>query len=1416
MSKISGVTNVLHTTRPIHTNLIKENKPQEALTRSIPWYRKAATAAALYFALPAAGVLFNANEVDAANNPEKEKAVVKLAQESWTPLKEALDRPDQTKKLEDVVTNSNSLWNNIQAVLHVTDDTMVKDMDSLRLEILKRGTKDPNIPPRLVHSALYTLGVSSKGINEAILLKEKEVSELKKQQEELQKKTTEIEVLKVAIPEELKARGLELTQKINSIGAETSELKQRVNGVSSHVLPYMGKVIVDVTRKDGGRERHLLKPEGVNYLRGGYTSSKVYAPRNFDKLAGYVIAQLGEGDMSRRLADELLSSGNDLVRRREFFDVFYNTNPSSVPQNVREKSLEWVFGKEQIDGLKKQDKKDGKTSTIIIAPAPPEIMPPAKEAKKDGALNPKSNPPPGSVTIQLPPGTVIQQTLPTTPGIPKGVSTGSLEQLTELDKRLTAIYLPYYASRDASDQQFMADNILMLTQGKDMLTVTVEGKEQKIEASLVASAQWFALKAYSETSERGFSDADYTVLRSLAIMAKDNKLALDVLKRTLGSFPDLYLNAYFSGVFRLNDRADRRAGVEIISALNANKESAREFLISLADRKAPLIWKEPTSEENIKQVNDARDTGRRYALTTMAFVDESYSFVPYMRGVVQNPFSKTGDQLTAIIGVALARDKESIDTLLKVGMDETKNDWTRALSMEAVLYIDTPDLVPDSIRKKAASESPFSPSKLQYAYPVRTKGLSVGDERPVQEILDQIEKVGPFRSRIRTLYNTWLEQETKLANSQAQKGKQPTQITNLQKLEVLMELRKQEFGGTRGLISAKSNDATFKTQLDSMVRYLDGCKEKTNKRINLDLALPMMDLLAKAGNEKASPVLADIATYPEQYVRTNPDATGFFAFFDLFDYIFESTILKMVALEDMGGTCNLSDTKDRASEVIHQIARKDTSRIYRGATQRGLRMLADRYDEALTPGRDGKAIAIPELAQKVMAARQHHAEQALGHMKYHALGLEDIGQMRYYALADEFGWAKIVDRLGGTKDLLTYALEKSKDNQNAQVVRSAMHALRGNGRKVEDIGKLDFEPKSADRLAQLYNHVNKQEFWVSDNHKKQTGKGVDFAVIDAGYVYPLEQIYPGIEKKIIYPEKMIRWSDMTEWLDLHPSMVAGTFHQMAGDPTIRTYSFLASIPEVPFRPFETQDQAMLALEDMAQMQIEGKANIDVVNYSWGYINAILAMPSLRNEVIDLLGAFMEVNSRLGTKHTVAAGNENGMFPGFVRWANQGELNTTGLRYDNSGKASRPDSVFFAGAMDSYANMLAEFSSVNDPLRTLEAIQLLSYQGVHVMAPYVQDRQWVLHPVNGTSFAAPSNAFLLAWGMSARRAASLPDLSAKEWQQLLDKTATKRLPHREDWEGGRYLDVTAYLVEVLRPPQAANQPAQQPAIANKKE
>ena len=140
---------------------------------------------------------------------------------------------------------------------------------------------------------------------------------------------------------------------------------------------------------------------------------------------------------------------------------------------------------------------------------------------------------------------------------------------------------------------------------------------------------------------------------------------------------------------------------------------------------------------------------------------------------------------------------------------------------------------------------------------------------------------------------------------------------------------------------------------------------------------------------------------------------------------------------------------------------------------------------------------------------------------------------------------------------------------------------------------------------------------------------------------------------------------------------------------------------------------------------------------------------------------------------------------------------------------RSDSVFHAAAMDKYADRLAEFTSKQDPLRKLEAIKLLAFQGVHVIAPWVDNGQWSLEPVNGTSFASPHSMGIFAWGIEARKKAGLPALTDSQWHDVLSKSIGRFKEQPEQ----PYFDVTIFLQEILRPRQV--NPVLAPAINQKK-
>src|SRR5262249_11370124 len=149
---------------------------------------------------------------------------------------------------------------------------------------------------------------------------------------------------------------------------------------------------------------------------------------------------------------------------------------------------------------------------------------------------------------------------------------------------------------------------------------------------------------------------------------------------------------------------------------------------------------------------------------------------------------------------------------------------------------------------------------------------------------------------------------------------------------------------------------------------------------------------------------------------------------------------------------------------------------------------------------------------------------------------------------------------------------------------------------------------------------------------------------------------------------------------------------------IHSYSGWSKLKNIPFRPEDTQDSIMRSLEDIIEGQIRGDHHISAVNYSFGFANAALNDKQFRTEFADLSGAYQELASKLGIRHSVSAGNAHGASPVRARYGDIGEINSLGLRIDEDGKVTQQDGLFFAGAQDTYmGSRLAEFTSKGDPL-----------------------------------------------------------------------------------------------------------------------
>lgn len=1303
----------------------------------------------------------------AGNNLAREKALVGYAEESWRTLKTAIDARKDLRE----IPNADSLWNNIQAVLHVTDNTGVTQMDKLRLEIIERGASNPQIPARIVHGALYTMAVSGQQANAEYEANRTRILALSGRLDELTKQADALTKLKTDVPADLQKQRQDLEKQIGGLNDAQKAIDTRKEQMSNAAIPYLGKMVLDTTTKEGRRERHLLAPADLEAVAQRYPIIDFYAAKDFNRLASYVIGQVAEKGTLEKAAQEIVTSGSNLDRRNALMDIFLYARPgTAMPAALTEQSRVWVFGKDQLAEHKKAMESKNKTGTA--APTTPAITPA-----------------PGTIVVIGQP-TTPGTTVPSIPGVPSGVKAGSFEVLQQIDSKFVSPRMNFQFGKDAQTQQFVANNILFLAKNGDQLAG-------------VAAAQWFAQKHPGEAMKRG-TPADATVLQALSIVAQKDAKAFEVLKRVGASYPGLVLG----DVMLIGSATDQntpyaRASTDMTKALRANPESSGKWLISIAERKAEMIWPEPTSEEDLRIVNGTRDQAKMIALRTMALMDYgSGQFSETFRNIVRNPFAQENDLAAGMIGVALSKDRSSIDLLMARAADKTLNPQLRSLALEAALFIDTPDPIPGEILKKAAENSPYSPAaKIHYFIPVSDRTGGAQAEKALEKLVSK-EIFNPFHTRFETNFNNWLTQENGLRTLTATRGGEPGAVSDVEKLGMMLTLMRREFGGNTSVLAERGRDPEFKAKyLDPMLSYLEQGKEK-NSQIDLSLAAPMMMVLGKAQHTGASKVFANMAAYPELYVHNN----ALEGFMGMRTNSMNAAVLKLTALENLGGAVDLSKADDPGAAVLHRVSRKNTSRIYRDGALVGLRALAERYEEALK-----KAPAGPER-DAILTAQAHHAKECVGHLQYHRQLLESPGQTRLTQMWDEFKMAKVADRFGGTKELLALADQaigsdlkgfvagadrKQETDSRPLLVRSVMHAIGSNGRQLDELKGLGFDADTTARLQAMYTYVNNQEYWLGKTaDRKYTGKGTEVAVFDVGYVLPLE-ITKGMGKQIVYPENLVNWNDLARSEDVHPTMVAWTIHQAAKDAKIRTYNVSARLREVEFRPAETQDPIFRAFEDLAELQLAGKADVDVANYSFGFPNIVLNDAKARAEFVDQMSAFMEVLSRMDVKHAIAAANSHGAFPPQARFAGLGEVNNLGLRFSrNNNGMSQPDGVFIAAAHDAYTGRMAEFSSKLDELRPEEAVKMRSFQGVNSMLPDIEDGKWVMIPGNGTSFASPNQAAMLLWGAEAVRGAGVDPLTHKQWQEIFDRSI-QPLMGRERIEGGDIFSVPRFIEELRK-------------------
>ena len=171
-----------------------------------------------------------------------------------------------------------------------------------------------------------------------------------------------------------------------------------------------------------------------------------------------------------------------------------------------------------------------------------------------------------------------------------------------------------------------------------------------------------------------------------------------------------------------------------------------------------------------------------------------------------------------------------------------------------------------------------------------------------------------------------------------------------------------------------------------------------------------------------------------------------------------------------------------------------------------------------------------------------------------------------------------------------------------------------------------------------------------------------------------------------------------------------------------------------------------------------------------------------------------MNIQKDTLFSVAAGNWRNR-NSFFYYGSLGTTTNMGVRFSKDNKIDKCPNVFIASAIDAFTQELTDFSSSQNELRVEEALDMLSYHGSNVITTWITKGKLGFRSLDGTSFAAPYQSAILAWGIEARKVAGLRALTAAEWQKVL-KASAKDLPNTEPSEGGRYVHVPTFLAKCL--------------------
>lgn len=278
-----------------------------------------------------------------------------------------------------------------------------------------------------------------------------------------------------------------------------------------------------------------------------------------------------------------------------------------------------------------------------------------------------------------------------------------------------------------------------------------------------------------------------------------------------------------------------------------------------------------------------------------------------------------------------------------------------------------------------------------------------------------------------------------------------------------------------------------------------------------------------------------------------------------------------------------------------------------------------------------------------------------------------------------------------------------------------------------------------------------------------TGKGVELAIIDGGYVDHTNE--EGFQDRVKLPAQ----ADDPE--SSHPTMVMST---AAANGKLKGVAPDAVAYSDKWPDFSAKDP-MEVYKKIIEGKLRGENNIRVINNSWGFSSQNAILHKDIREILKQYKNVVNLAEKAGIQIVFAAGNE-GEEPGLPKL---GTLSVFGMDVDKLTSEEKKDlnyvldKVIMVGAIntqgsDKRANhRMAEFSSMGDHLNRRLSPTVVAPGADMMVYGWDKHKGNPKQLVNGTSFASPYVTGLLTLMYQAN-----PKLSPAESREILKKTANK--------------------------------------------